>query len=246
MSFRNNFFSICLTAISLNFIPQALAQSDGTVTFITVTQTIEEGGLVPLSIQAKGFDVDPITSLELSVETNPAEFQKALLVKFVNPQAAFLTGTSVRVATQTPATLVARFTRRSGAEFSKKVTTGAVQKPVDFQNPATLDVVFKGSVKFPTNEIGQPIKVIGPSKWSTGITSVRGILYHPMMPMIGATEGHYVHTVEFLADDELFSTYSLSGVISNNPFLQLDAAIPADDKKIKMIWRDTKSFEFSK
>lgn len=234
------------TSLYLAYSSCALAQSNGVVKIRTVTQTIEEGGITPVSILATGFEADPIDELELAIDTNPENFQKALKVKFENPQAAFVIGTRVRISTNNPATLTARLTQKSGRKFSQSATTGSVLKPVNFQNPESLNVIFRGGIKFPTNEIGQPLMRVAPSKEISGFTSVMGALHHPMLPQLENNQGFYVHTVQFFSKGFLFATYTLDATTSNNPFLQLDAAWPADSGSSKMVWRDTRNLEFSK
>lgn len=246
MNSLSKLLAYIIALLSLAYSPLLLAQSDGVASIRTVTQTIEQGGITPVSILAKGFTADPIVGLELSISTNPENFQKALTVKFEKPQTAFVVGTRVRIATTAPATLTARFIQQSGNTFSQKATTGAVLVPVNFQNPESLNVIFKGAIKFPTNEIGQPIKAVSPSKELSGFASIRGALHHPMLPPSEGDQGFYVHTVQFISEGALFATYSLDATTANDPFVQLDAAIPVDINSIKTIWRDSRNLEFSK
>lgn len=235
-------FGLCFALLS----QVVVAQSDGSVEIRTVSQNVEIGGVVPVTVVAKGFDSDPISSVIISVQSNPEGYRDAFGIEFSAPAAVFSLGSRIRLGVNSPGVITAKFVQQSGATFERTARTGNVLKRVNFGNPSTLIVSFPGSVKFPTDDLGQPMKLVGASRDHAGLGSVRGILSHPMLPGYQGSDGFYIRSVKMIVNEKLFANVSLSPVVSNDPFVQLDADIPTDEKLVRMEWVDSFMNVFSR
>lgn len=215
---------------------------------ILTPSQINEGGIVPINIRAENFGGDPIKTLSVTLEANPPEQQKALTVSFEKPQPMVFVSTRLRLAAAGANPITIQVGRASGNVVTKTFLTGLVQKPVDFQNPDTLSVIFKGTFVFPTDEIGQPQIRVQKKKGDSSELEIRGFLHHPMLPASKNSSGLFVDSVEFFYEREKIATVNTGTALTNDPFLQLNVK---DDRPIgvaKMIWKDVMGnfFEASK
>ena len=214
---------------------------------VVVPEQIAEGGIIPIIIQVAGYDLDPVKSIVVSLENNPSPFNLAFAVELANPVAEFLTSTRVRSGSTGPLKGTIVLKQQSGKSTTKFFEKGNVAKPVDFSKPETLTVIFKGSFVFPTDEIGQPQKISRPKKDQSRVIDIRGLLHHPMLPPSAADPtGHYVNQVEVVADGVVLATVKTTAVLSNSPYFQLELPTNADPNSVKLVWKDTKGYSFSK
>lgn len=220
-----------------------LGFGDPKVEVVTPNQVVE-GGIVPIYVRAASFENDPIKSISLTLEGNPAEQQKAFILKLEKPRPMVFISTRIRLSSAGVSPLTVRVTQVSGQVLTKFFQTGNVIKPVDFSNPDALNVVFQGSYVFPKDEIGQPQLRVGKKKGDSSELEIKGRLHHPMLPSTKTTPGLCITSVDFFYENENIGTFETGSALSNDPFLQLSIK---DDRSVgtaRMVWKDAQGHSF--
>lgn len=242
---RNSYF-LGLLLMLLIAHSHAFAFWGGEKLNVQLPTPIEDGGIVPIIVEAVGFNSDPVTSMEISVGSNPQPFQKALNLQLTEPQPGIVVSTRLRFASLGNAKLSILIKHASGKTTEKTVDAGPVQKAVDFSKPETLDVVFQSSFKFPSNEIGQPHTWVQKNP-RNGYFAIRARLHHPMQPSsVDEPNGHFVNQVEMLDGDTKIALITTTPVITNDPFLQIDIPSGPASGTAQVRWIDTKGLSFIK
>lgn len=242
---RNSFFMGVILALMMTH-SQAFAFWGGEKLNVQLPTPIDEGGIVPIIVEATGYSSDPITGMEIVVVSNPLPFQEALSLQLAEPQPGFVVSTRLRFASLGQAKVSILTKQASGKITEKTVDAGPVQKAVDFSNPATLDVVFQSSFKFPSNEIGQP-HTWAQKNSRNGYFAIRGRLHHPMLPPSeGEPTGHFVNQIEILDGETKIAVIRTTPVITNDPFFQIDIPSAPASGAAQVRWIDTRGFSFIK
>lgn len=207
---------------------------------------IEDGGIVPFFVEVSGFSADPVIELTIAVDSNPQPYQQAMKVRFASAQPRIYLTSRVRFSTLGTAKLSVTLAHASGKRTNKVVDAGPVMKAVDFKKPETLDVVFAGGFKFPSDEVGQPMTLSQSNPQRSGFYAIRSRLHHPMVPPSAEdAAGFYVNKIEFLDNNIPLVTVEASPVMTNDPFIQIDLPIhPAGNIQVR--WTDTKGLSFIK
>jgi predicted secreted protein len=207
---------------------------------------IEDGGIVPVLVEASGFSADPVIDLTIAVDSNPPPYQQAMKIRFAAAQPSMHLSSRVRFATLGAAKLSVTLTHVSGKQTNKVVDAGPVKKAVDFSKQETLDVVFQGGFKFPSDEVGQPMTQSQLNPQRSGFYAIRSRLHHPMLPPSAEhVAGFFVNKIEFLDNNVPLATVEASPVMTNDPFIQLDLPLTPTGG-IQVRWTDTKGLSFIK
>lgn len=203
---------------------------------VQIPNTIDDGNLVPVLVQALDFDDDKVVAIELAVPSNPDGYRQPISMRYVKPRKDGYLSTRVRLGGQPgTATIMATAVLASG---QRKAGTASAQlnKPVDFSNPESLNSIFQGGLKFPTAQIGQVAfirKPVNGKPFSLISTSI----YHPMVPGIADVPGRYVNQIKFKSGGNDFATAETSPALSNNLFLQF--IVDNEMDKLTAEWLDT-------
>lgn len=247
----NNIYVSGLIAFGVGFISIFYAASasaffgigDPKVEIVTPAQVVE-GGIVPIYVRADNFGDDPIKSISLTLEGNPADQQKAFILNLEKPRAMVFISTRIRLSSSGVSQIMVQVNQLSGKVLTKSFQSGNVLKPADFSNPDMLNVTFQGSHIFPKDEIGQPEIRVMKKKGDSSELEIKGILHHPMLPPTKNNPGLFVNSVDFFYEKEKIANFEIGTALSNDPFLQLSIK---DDRSVgtaKMVWKDVKGNTF--
>ena len=219
---------------------------DGQKIDVVVPSQIEEGGIVPINVNVDGFRDDPIVMLSLSIDGNPETHRRALVLSLEKPQSKVFMGTRVRMASGGSNPITIQIKQLSGKVVTKTLPSGSVSKPVDFSNPDSLNVTFKGAFVFPRDEVGQPQIMVQKKKGDDSTLEIKGLLHHPMSPATEGSQGFYVNSVDVYYENEKIATFEIGDTLSNDPFLQLNVKNNGSIGNAKMVWRDSKGLVYEK
>lgn len=247
----NNFFTSGLIAFWVGFVSVFYAASAGAFfgtgdpkVEIVIPDQIVEGGIVPIYVRADNFGGDPIKSISLTLEGNPANQQKAFILNLEKPRPMVFISTRIRLASSGVSQIMVQVNQSSGKVLTKFFQSGNVRKPVDFSNPDTLNVTYQGSHIFPKDEIGQPQIRVMKKKGDSSELEIKGLLHHPMFPPTKNDPGLFVNSVDFFYEYEKIANFEIGTALSNDPFLQLSIK---DDRSVgtaKIVWKDVKGNSF--
>jgi len=205
--------------------------------------SVEEGNMVPILIEAKNYTDDPIVSVAVDVLANPVGLQRAFEVKYTTPQERAFISSRVRMASSGNVTVAISAILKSGKQNTTQLHTN-VSKPTAFDNIDLLTYEFKGGYKFPTNEVGQTVVANKPIRGNSEYRRVSAMIYHPMLPSLQGSQDYYINKILIYADGKEFVTVFPTPAMSNNAFYAFDINSAIGDKPIKVEWQDTRGHVF--
>lgn len=232
-----------LVAIGLMLAP-GLAFSAPELKVVLPNQ-VEEGNIVPFLMEAKNYSDDPVMSVTVDVQGNPAGLQRAFEVKFTNPQERVFISSRVRMASAGNSNVAFGVTLKSGKQTFTQLQTN-VSKPTAFDNPDLLaaQVQFTWGFKFLTDEIGQTVVANKAISGNSNYRRVSSMIYHPMLPSVQGSPAYYVNKILIYIDGNVFATVFPTPAMSNNAFYAFDIHTNVADKPILIEWYDTRGHTF--
>lgn len=206
------------------------------------------GGIYPVTVTLNGFDADPIVGFELSVDNNPEPYRKAISGSLTKPLSFLIISTRVRIGSLGVTPISIRAKLRSGKVFTNTAMSGSVTTAADFSDPNSdsMSPEFKGSFRFPTNEIGQPQLSVQRVKDDQDMVVIKGMLHHPMSPPSGKVKGMFVRSVDIEVGGTTLVNLSVTPGLTNDPFIGIQVRDPNVAGAVRMVWRDSKDAVFSK
>lgn len=205
--------------------------------------SVEEGNMVPIFVEAKNYTDDPVMSITVDVQGNPTGLQRAFEVKYESPLERAFISSRVRMASFGNSAVIITATLKSGKQATTQLQTN-VSKPTAFDNLDLLTYEFKGGYKFPTNEIGQTIVAKKPIRGDSNHHRVSSMIYHPMLPSMQGSPDYYVNKMQIYIDRQLFATVLPTPAMSNNAFYAFDIDANTADKPVLIEWQDTRGHNF--
>ena len=199
--------------------------------------------MVPIFVEAKNYSDDPVMSITVDVQGNPAGLQRAFEVKFTNPQERVFISSRVRMASAGNSNVALGATLKSGKQTFTQLQTN-VLKPAAFGSLDLLTFEFKGGYKFPTNEIGQTVVANKPIRGNSNYRRVSSMINHPMLPSLEGSPDYYVNKILIYIDGNVFATVFPTPAMSNNAFYAFDIDTNVADKPILIEWYDTRGHTF--